>query len=274
MKTIHLGKYFLSTSIIAFLLFCTANAFGAPQTRNCDLGAAASNPSQCTSSNNFMVVSPYWQVDSGSYTFVAVTHSSLSGMASQIGLHVDAITSAGAAYDTAESFTIFSGNTQRLFIVPTGHSSINATSIPTAKFMTGTSDFTYGSVRVRPVMSHPNLKYGGALTSTAARQIHNGDGFRDITMLSYWGSVIIEANTTGFAMEFLGDMNDSIGGFMSHHHNDAVQTAAEQSQCTLDTVTTKPHGVVGDVKIAKTMCGNLTTERINYEVMSTGPNLQ
>jgi hypothetical protein len=28
-------------------------------------------------------------------------------------------------------------------------------------------------------------------------------------MLTYWGSVIIEANTTGFAMEFIGDMNDS-----------------------------------------------------------------
>jgi hypothetical protein len=34
-------------------------------------------------------------------------------------------------------------------------------------------------------------------------------GFRDPTMLTYWGSVIIEANTTGFAMEFIGDMNDS-----------------------------------------------------------------
>jgi hypothetical protein len=31
-------------------------------------------------------------------------------------------------------------------------------------------------------------------------------------MLSYWGSVIIEQNTTGFAMEFIGDMNDSQGG--------------------------------------------------------------
>jgi hypothetical protein len=28
-------------------------------------------------------------------------------------------------------------------------------------------------------------------------------------MLTYWGSVIVEANTTGFAMEFIGDMNDS-----------------------------------------------------------------
>ncbi len=37
----------------------------------------------------------------------------------------------------------------------------------------------------------------------------NGGGFRDTTMLSYWGAVVIEQNTTGFAMEFIGDMNDS-----------------------------------------------------------------
>lgn len=37
----------------------------------------------------------------------------------------------------------------------------------------------------------------------------DGDGFRDSTMLTYWGSVIVEANTTGFAMEFIGDLNDS-----------------------------------------------------------------
>ena len=29
-------------------------------------------------------------------------------------------------------------------------------------------------------------------------------------MLSYWGSVIVEAQTTGFAMEFIGDVNDSV----------------------------------------------------------------
>ena len=49
-----------------------------------------------------------------------------------------------------------------------------------------------------------------------------GDGFRDTTMLSSWGSVIVEANTTGFAMEFIGDMNDShsvAGGFMAHFSN-------------------------------------------------------
>ena len=28
-------------------------------------------------------------------------------------------------------------------------------------------------------------------------------------MLSFWGAVVIESNTTGFAMEFIGDMADS-----------------------------------------------------------------
>ena len=42
----------------------------------------------------------------------------------------------------------------------------------------------------------------------------SGEGWRDPTMLSYWGSVVVEKNTTGFAMEFIGDMNDSQGGYM------------------------------------------------------------
>ena len=105
--------------------------------------------------NNRVVISPYWQVDSGSYTFIAVTHTSLSGMASSIGVRVNAITSTGSAYDTAESFTIQAGTTERVFIVPTGHATVNATSITTAKFLAGTSDFTHGSLRVEPVMTHP-----------------------------------------------------------------------------------------------------------------------
>jgi hypothetical protein len=28
-------------------------------------------------------------------------------------------------------------------------------------------------------------------------------------MLNFWGAVVIESNTTGFAMEFIGDMHDS-----------------------------------------------------------------
>jgi len=168
-------------------------------------------------SNNYIVAAPYWQVDSGSYTFIAVSHSSLSGMASQIGLTINAITSTGANYDTAgaKTFTISSGSTERVFIIPTNHATVNSTSVSTAKFISGTTDYTYGHLRVNPVASHPQLKffgnggYNADENANGAYHRDNGAGFRDVTMLTYWGSVIIEANTTGFAMEFVGDLNDS-----------------------------------------------------------------
>ena len=204
MKINHLKRYFIGIAMTAFLALLEGNAFGA--------GAASVNASRDytdgdgTWANNYMVTSPYWQVQGGeSYTFVAVTHSSLSGMASQIGVVINAIDSTGAAYDTAESFTDVAGNTQRVFIVPTNHATVNSTNITSAVFLAGTTDFTYGHVRVNPSTTHPQLKFGGKIDRFST----TGAGFRDATMLSYWGSVIIEANTTGFAMEFIGDMNDS-----------------------------------------------------------------
>jgi len=259
MKTMRLGKYFLSTAIMAFFVLSTGNVFAENAKRHCD--HVGNNTSGCTDSNNFLVVAPYWQVDSGSYTFIAVTHSSLSGMASQIGLHVNAIKSNGVAYDTAETFTVTAGNTERLFIVPTGHATINATSIPTAKFMTGTSDFTHGSIRVEPVMTHPTLKY----TAVGQRQVYIGDGFRDITMLSYWGSVIIEANTTGFAMEFLGDMNDSVAMSQATHR-------WKDDQCD-GTEVDDAHSVRAHVDYEE--CGQtVVLDRMIHETMSSGLNLQ
>ena len=249
MKTMRLGKYFLSLGIMAFLLFSTGNAFGFVEpNRNCDNGNSATKSVGCIAANNFLVMAPYWQVDGGSYTFIAVTHSSLSGMASQIGLHVEAITSAAALYTTAQTFTISAGKTERVFIVPSTHATVNATSIPTAKFIAGTSDFTYGSVRVTPVMTHPELKWRGG--TVGGLNSHDGAGFRDITMLSYWGSVIIEANTTGFAMEFLGDMNDSIA-------------LPQQQACWAS----------GDKTGSATRLDGCAPNS-KYNTMSTGPNLQ
>jgi len=201
MKIMQLKRYGFSILVTAFLVIFTGNAF------------AAKNPSRNivdgkvddTFANNFIVASPYWQVDSGSYTFIAVSHSSLSGMASQIGVKINAITSAGAAYDTAQSFTISSGSTQRVFIVPTNHATVNSTNITSGTFLAGTSDFTYGHIRATPVATHPGLKHADSYPTA----LGHGAGFRDSTTLTYWGSVIIEANTTGFAMEFIGDMNDS-----------------------------------------------------------------
>ena len=263
MKTMHSGKYFLSIAIMAFLLFSAANSFGARKetSRNCD--NSGTGDSECVHASNRVVISPYWQVDSGSYTFIAVTHTSLSGMASSIGVRVNAITSTGSAYDTAESFTIQAGNTERLFIVPGGHATVNATSITTAKFLAGTSDFTHGSLRIEPVMTHPAIKHTTRLPSNGR---FDGRGFRDITMLSYWGSVIIEANTTGFAMEFMGDMNDSVAMMQATHRwsGDSQCAGAEAADAGTNSVA-----------VAFEDCGqNTVLDRSLFEVSSSGLNLQ
>ena len=208
MKTKHLKRFFLSIAITAFVAILAGNAFAANQNAARDGDSTTLVPQAY--SNDWIVAAPYWQVDSGSYTFMAVSHSSLSGMASEIGLTINAIDSAGAAYDTAETFTISAGSTQRVFIVPTNHATVNSTNITTAKFLAGTTDFTYGHIRINPVASAPQLVTTECKTlACVATTNATGRGFRDITMLSYWGSVIMEAQTTGFAMEFVGDMNDS-----------------------------------------------------------------
>ncbi len=150
--------------------------------------------------NKSSVVSGYWQSDAASYTFIAVSHSSLSGIASQIGLVVNAIQNDQAAFGTAVTFTISAGATQRIFIARTSHSFLTATNVPTASFIIGTTNFKHGHVRIDPVASNPEFVNADTLS---------GRGFRDITMLNYWGVIVIESNTTGFAMEFIGDMHDS-----------------------------------------------------------------
>ena len=107
------------------------------------------------------------------------------------------------AFGTAVSFTIDSGTTTMVFIVNTSHATVNPTSITSGQFIQGTTNFAFGQLLISPVASNPEL------TTPHAEPF---PGYRDTTMLSYWGSVIIEQNTTGFAMEFIGDMNDSQGG--------------------------------------------------------------
>jgi hypothetical protein len=180
MKTKLTKRFSNLIAILAFLALVAGNAF------------AVENKSR--------VVSPYWQSDSGSYTFIAVSHTSLSGMASQIGITLNALGSDNVAFGTAVDFTIEAGNTTRVFLVSTNHATVNPTNIPTAQFIAGTTDFTHGHVRIDPKATSPatRVEFGNL-----------GDGYNDATMLSYWGSVVIEQNTTGFAMEFIGDMSDS-----------------------------------------------------------------
>ncbi len=190
MKTKLAKRFSKFIAVLAFLALLAGNAFAFD--------------------NSSRVVSPYWQSDSGSYTFIAVSHTSLSGMASQIGLTLNAITNDQSAFGTAVSFTVQSGTTTRIFIVRTNQSTINSTSISSAQFIVGTTNFEHGHIRVDPVATNPNARVGSTNdVGAVGMQSLTGDGYRDITMLSFWGSVVVETNTTGFAMEFIGDMADS-----------------------------------------------------------------
>ena len=190
MKTKLTTRFSKFIAVLAFLALLAGNAFAFD--------------------NGSRVVSPYWQSDSTSYTFIAVSHTSLSGMASQIGLTLNAITNDQSAFGTAVTFTITSGTTTRVFIVRTNQSTINSTSISAGQFIVGTTNFKHGHIRVDPVATNPNARVGSTnVAGIIGIQSLTGDGYRDITMLSFWGSVVVETNTTGFAMEFIGDMADS-----------------------------------------------------------------
>ena len=154
--------------------------------------------------NRHLVISPYWQSDSTSYSFIAVSHPSLSQMASEIGLELNAIQSDLSAFTTAASLTISAGKTERIFIVRTGHSVINPTIIPSGHFMVGTTDYTYGNIIIRNIASHPFVRAGGVDGTPS-----DGRGYRDVTMLSFFGGIVFDGTTTGFAMEFIGDTHDS-----------------------------------------------------------------
>ena len=154
--------------------------------------------------NRHLVISPYWQSDSTSYSFIAVTHPSLSEMASQIGLELNAIQSDLSAFSTAVSLTVSAGKTKRIFIVRTGHSIINSTIIPSGHFIVGTANYTYGNIIIRNIASHPFVQAGGVDGTPS-----DGRGYRDVTMLSFFGGIVFDGTTTGFAMEFIGDTHDS-----------------------------------------------------------------
>ena len=150
MKTKLIKRVPNMVAILAFLALLAGNAFAFE--------------------NSSRIVSPYWQSDSGSYSFIAVSHTSLSGMASQIGMTINAISSDQSAFGTAVTFTIDAGTTQRIFIHRTGHSTVNSTTIPTGNFITGTTNFSHGHIRIDPIATSPTT------TTTNATRIGTGDG--------------------------------------------------------------------------------------------------
>ncbi len=146
------------------------------------------------------VVSPYWQLDSASYTFIGISHPSLSRMSSRIGVRVKVRLKSGELLQQPLEFTIRSNQTQRLFIVQSNHPFLNPVTLPNALFLLGDSTASKsGNLKFQSLASNPDQPLNGTLIS----------GHADISMLNFWGAVVVQATSTGFAMEFVGDNKDS-----------------------------------------------------------------
>ena len=66
-------------------------------------------------------MAPYWQSDNSSYSFIAVTHPSLAGLADQVGIKVQAIRKNGTLFGSSKTFTIDRGTTRTVFILRPAH---------------------------------------------------------------------------------------------------------------------------------------------------------
>ena len=153
------------------------------------------------------VLSPYAQVvPNDSYTFIGVSHPSLTTALTQIGVilevrNMDTIPNNSAG--RAAVFTIEAGETHRVFVVNVGHSTINLSNASFTDSLTHlifTQDAAqFGNISALSVNEYP-------LNSTTIMGIKK---YANLSQLSMWGVVFIPSSSTGFAMEFIGDAHDS-----------------------------------------------------------------
>ncbi len=174
-------------------------------------GAAEISQADDSRYSERLAISPYAQtVLNDSYTFIGVSHPSLESALTQIGVVVEAVgmtTTQGTQASRSAVFTVDAGETHRVFIVNAGHASINVSNssfTDSRTHLIPTSDSAqFGSVKFSTVTKFP----------TTSTQVGTKDKFANLAQLSIWGIVYTEASGTGFAMEFIGDMQDSsIGG--------------------------------------------------------------
>ena len=171
--------------------------------------------------SNSLALSPYVQaVPNDSYTFIGISHPSLDTALTQIGVAlevVDMTTTVNTQAGRSAIFTVNAGETHRVFVVNQGHATINSSNsaftdarthlIPTV------NSAQFGSVRVTSVSERPQN------TNMATRDVVVGSTkkFDNLAQLSMWGIIYVESAGTGFAMEFVGDMQDSTGGGSKIH---------------------------------------------------------
>ena len=69
----------------------------------------------------------------------------------------------------------------------------------------GTIDYTYGNIIVEPIATKPLTITGAAYQAGKG----NNKGYREVTMLSFFGCIIFDTGFTGFALGFIGDAHNS-----------------------------------------------------------------
>ena len=154
---------------------------------------SSNNAFAANATGNQSIVSPYWQADTNSiYTFVAIAVPSIAGATSR-AVSVTAVSSTADTSRTGGTLTIEVGKIARFFIANTNHSSINSSAITGANWIsvTGKGHLVIGAASAD----------GGATVGT---------GLNYAGVLSVWGAVVIP-DGTGFAMEFIGDLDDTTG---------------------------------------------------------------
>ena len=153
------------------------------------------------------VLAPYAQaVPNDSYTFIGVSHPSLSTSLSQIGVILEVRgmqTIPNNEAGRATVFTVGAGETHRIFVVNKSHSTLNSSN---AAFSDSNTHFIYtydsaqfGNINALSVNQYP-------LESTTVGGIKK---YANLSQLSMWGVVFIPSSSTGFALEFVGDAHDS-----------------------------------------------------------------
>ena len=169
-----------------------------------------------TQHSSRLAISPYAQaVPNDSYTFIGISHPSLDSALTQIGLALEVIdmtTTVNNAAGRVQIFTVDAGETHRVFVVNQSHETINTSNSSFTDARThliNTVDSAqFGSVRITTVSKRPGLAAG-------ARDVTVGTTkkFDNLAQLNIWGIVFVESSGSGFAMEFIGDAQDStLGG--------------------------------------------------------------
>jgi hypothetical protein len=157
-----------------------------------------------------IVVAPYAQVvPNDSYTFMAINHSSLDTALTQIGVAIEVLgmtTVPDNSAGRASIFTIDAGETHRIFIVNVSNTTINS------------SNSAFTDARTHLILTQDSAQFGNVkavslnaspISPTTVNSIRK---YNNLSQLSFWGVVFVEASGTGFSMEFIGDAHDSTIG--------------------------------------------------------------